>query len=107
MEAYAGQDTRPLALVNTDNRVIASAARGCWEHILAGEYISTHQQGFLEGTLMINNFVDIDYNAMSVSLLHKRGALLLFISKQRSLRIHTLFEWSRFTALGCPNTLLT
>ena len=35
-EVYAGEDTRPLALVNTDNRIIASAARKCWEHILGG-----------------------------------------------------------------------
>ena len=34
-EFYAGGDTRPLALVNVDNRIIASAARLCWEPILA------------------------------------------------------------------------
>ena len=63
-EIYAGEDTRPLALVNTDNRIIASAARGCWEDILDRDYISIHQQGFLKGRLMINNILDIDYNAM-------------------------------------------
>ena len=30
---YTGDTTRPLALVNTDNRVLASAARHAWEHL--------------------------------------------------------------------------
>ena len=77
-EIYAGEDTRPLALVNTDNRIIASAARMCWETILGKNFIRHHQQGFLKGRSMLNNILDIDYNAMTVSLKHAKGALLLF-----------------------------
>ena len=42
-EYYRGEDTRPLALVNTDNRIIASAARIVWEPVL-NKYICKVQQ---------------------------------------------------------------
>ena len=67
-EFYRGEDTRPLALVNTDNRIIASAARLSWEPILS-KYISKAQQGFLKGRQMLNNVLDIDYDSM-LSLIH-------------------------------------
>ena len=77
-EIYAWEDTRPLVLVNIDNRIIASAARGCWEGIVDRDYTSIHQQGLLKGRLMINNILEVDYSAISVSPLHEKGALLLF-----------------------------
>jgi len=66
---YRGEDTRPLALVNVDNRIIASAARHTWEPLL-NKYISKAQQGFLKGRQMINNIICIDHDAMTVSLRH-------------------------------------
>ena len=38
---YDAEATRPLALVNTDNRLVAAAARHRWEHVL-GEYVHAH-----------------------------------------------------------------
>ena len=32
---YLASSTRPLNIVNTDNRIVASAARHCWEGTLA------------------------------------------------------------------------
>ena len=40
---YSGENTRPLALVNVDNRIIASAARFAWEP-LVDNYISHMQK---------------------------------------------------------------
>ena len=74
---FTGDCTRPLALVNTDNRIIASAARITWEPLL-NNYISSYQQGFLKGRQMLSNVLDIDYTSMTVSLKCERGALLLF-----------------------------
>ena len=65
---YTGDTTRPLALVNVDNRIFASAARLTWEPLLAN-YISQQQQGFLKGRQMLNNIIDIDYHAMTISLI--------------------------------------
>ena len=105
-EVYAGEDTRPLALVNVDNRIVASAARGCWEHILEHNYISTHQQGFLKGRYMINNILDIDYNAMTVSLLHAKGALLLFDFKAAFPSVSHAFLIDSLRSIGLPDHAL-
>ncbi len=72
---FRGEDTRPLALVNVDNRIIASAARLAWEPLLA-MYICRQQQGFLKGRQMIANIIDIDYHAMTVSLKCPKGAFI-------------------------------
>ena len=105
-EVYAGEDTRPLALVNTENRIIASAARRCWEPILDKRYISIHQQGFLKRRLMINNILDIDYNAMSVSLLHDKGALLLFDFKAAFPSVSHDFLIHSLRSIGLPDHAL-
>jgi hypothetical protein len=76
-EYYAPEATRPLSIVNTDNRIIASAARLKWEPIL-GAWTSKMQQGFLKGRSIIGNLIDIDTEAMEISLRSDRGALVLF-----------------------------
>ena len=43
---YDAEATRPLSLVNTDNRLVAAAAKRRWEHVL-GEYVHARQRGFL------------------------------------------------------------
>ena len=69
--------TRPLSIVNTDNRIIANAARIRWEPVF-GQWVSHMQRGFLKGRSMLSNVVDIDYEAMVVSLRDEAGALVLF-----------------------------
>ena len=36
------------------------------------------QRGFLKGRSMIGNIVDVDYEAMTVSLKYEQGGLILF-----------------------------
>ena len=74
---YDPQNTRPLSLVNTDNRLIANAYRLVIEP-LANEWVSKMQQGFLQGRSLLGNVVDIDFATMRVSLRHRRGMLVLF-----------------------------
>jgi hypothetical protein len=74
---YSGNATRPLSLVNTDNRLLANAARNRWEPIF-NLWVSDMQQGFLKGRSMLSNVIDVDYESMKVSLKHRHGALLLF-----------------------------
>jgi len=104
-EFFAGEDTRPLALVNTDNRIIASSARITWEPILA-QYISDHQQGFLKGRQMLNNVISIDYEAMTVSLKYGRGALLFFDFKAAFPSIAHRYLHESLQALGLPDHAL-
>ena len=102
-EVYIGEDTRPLALVNTDNRIIASAARICWEPLLGGNYISKLQQGFLKGRSMLNNILDIDYHARTVSLKHDKGALLLFDFKAAFPSVSHDFLINSLQSIGLPD----
>ena len=58
-EFHRPQDTRPLSVVNTDNRLLANAARMRVEPMLA-EAISQEQRGFLPGRSMLQNVVEVD-----------------------------------------------
>ena len=76
-EFYSPASTRPLAIVNTDNRLIASAMRRRWESIF-NKWVSSAQRGFLHGRSMLANVVDVDFDAMRISLTREYGALVLF-----------------------------
>ena len=76
-EVYGPGDTRPLAIVNTDNRLIASAMRNAWEPLF-NKWVSMGQRGFLKGRSMLMNVLDIDEAAMTISLKEKWGGLVLF-----------------------------
>ena len=77
MAYYTADHTRPLSIVNTDNRLVANAARMKWEHIL-NEWVSPSQRGFLPARSMLANIVDVDWEAMRVSLQSANGAVILF-----------------------------
>jgi exonuclease III len=74
---HAAENTRPLSIVNTDNRLIANAYGLKWEPVF-NTWISQYQQGFLQGRSMLSNVVDVDFEAMTVSLQHAHGAVILF-----------------------------
>ena len=74
---YTPSQTRPLSIVNTDNRIIANAFRFLLEPIL-NKWISESQRGFLPGRSMIANIMDIEQESMVTSLNHDRGATILF-----------------------------
>ncbi len=76
-EYYEASSTRPLSIVNTDNRIIANAARVRWEAVF-NEWVSDMQRGFLHGRSMLSNVVDVDTEAMVISLKEDTGALVLF-----------------------------
>ena len=98
---FIGDSTRPLALVNTDNRIIASAARITWEPLI-NNFISSYQQGFLKGRQMLSNVLDIDYTSMTVSLKCERGALLLFDFKAAFPSVAHKFLIESLESIGLP-----
>jgi hypothetical protein len=69
--------TRPLSLVNTDNRLIASAVRIAIEDRVA-QLVSDIQKGFIRGRKMLQNVLDIEIHSMKVSLSGPDGAIILF-----------------------------
>ena len=104
-EFYDAESTRPLALVNTDNRIIAAAARAAWEPLL-NSFISHHQQGFLKGRQMLNNVIDIDYYAMTVSLTSAKGAAIFFDFKAAFPSVSHKFLFESLAHIGMPRSSL-
>ena len=49
---------------------------------IACEWVSQMQRGFLPNRSLLASVVDIDYEAMRVSLKSERGMLILFDSRQ-------------------------
>ena len=98
-------DTRPLSISNVDNRLLASAARLAWEPILEA-WVSDFQRGFLKGRSMLHNVIDIDWHAMTVSLTHPRGALLLFDFKAAFPSVSHPFLLHCLHALGLPESAM-
>ena len=73
---YSPANTRPLNIVNTDNRLIASATRCCWEHHLEN-WVLARQQGFLHKRSIIRNLLEMDMASMHTSLMQDSSACLL------------------------------
>jgi hypothetical protein len=99
--AYTANQTRPLSLVNTDNRIVANTLRLTWEALLQ-ERISPHQRGFLRGRSLLENVCDVEDRMRHIYISGNRGATLLldfasaFPSVSRSYLLTTL------SATGLP-----
>ena len=58
-DLFDAEHTRPLSIVNTDNRILAAALRLVLEPI-AGSWVSGAQRGFLSGRSMLANLLEVD-----------------------------------------------
>ena len=105
-EYFSADATRPLAIVNTDNRLIAGAYRGRLEPIME-PWISLMQRGFLKGRSMIANIVDIDFEAMRISLNCAEGALVLFDFRAAFPSVSHAYLRASLTHIGLPATVLS
>ena len=56
---FRPSDTRPLSIVNCDNRVVASAIRWRWEANLDG-FIRQRQRGFQSGRSIRKHLVEVE-----------------------------------------------
>ena len=73
LPAFYPANTRPLSIVNTDNRIVANSARLAWEPTL-DKWILPRQQGFLRGRSILRNLLDVDTATKHTSLMHENGA---------------------------------
>ena len=74
---YRPSDTRPLSIVNCDNRVVASAFRWRWEAHLDG-FVRHRQQGFIRGRSILQNLIQVDA-AMAVRSLEDPRSAAIFL----------------------------
>ena len=98
-------DTRPLAVVNTDNRLLASAARKVLEPVLE-KWINPCLRGFLPRRSMLKNIIDVDVEAMRVSLTSDAGGLVLFDFKAAFPSLHHEYMFGVLKHLGMPSDWL-
>ena len=71
------EDTRPLNITNSDNRLLANAVRLRMEPILE-RWISPMQRGFLSGRSMLPNVIDVEEAMMHTALTEEEGAAISF-----------------------------
>ena len=101
-DVYDAASTRPLSIVNTDNRLMCGAARLRWEKIF-NVWVSQSQKGFLRGRSMLSNVVAVDHEAMRVSLQCEHGAIILFDFRAAFPSIEREFMIRSLQWLGMPN----
>jgi len=104
-EFYHPDATRPLNISNVDNRLLASAARLAWEPKFE-KWISAMQRGFLKGRQMLHNVLDIDFEAMRVSLKTEHGLLVLFDFRAAFPSVSHEFLTSCLQYLGLPANVM-
>ena len=98
---YDPGNTRPLSIVNTDNRIIANAMRSKWEPVF-NEWVSCAQKGFLKHRCMLSNILDIDAEAMVISMKEKYGGLILFDFRAAFPSVSHEFMMGVLEGLGIP-----
>ena len=76
-EYFDAENTRPLNICNTDNRLIANAVRLRIEPILDG-HVSESQRGFVGGRSMLANVVDIEESMQVTAWTQETGAAIFF-----------------------------
>ena len=102
---YHSGNTRPLAISNTDNRLLASACRIRWERV-AAEHVHPHQRGFLPKRSMLFNVVEIDHLAHIYSLHHNDPTLVLYDFTAAFPSISRSFTLEALRAFGAPDLVL-
>jgi hypothetical protein len=95
---HTAGSTRPLAIVDTANRLLANAMRLAWESRWA-EHISASQQGFLPGRSLLANVLGLETDAQLTAATADAGAVLLldfqaaFPSLSHSFLLQGLEAW--------------
>ncbi len=90
---YTCEQTRPLSLVNTDNRLPAGAYRLAVEPILAPT-VSAAQRGFLRGRSMNANILDMELLSLSDALRQPRAAMIFYDFKAASPSVNHQYIWA-------------
>ena len=102
---FTPSGTRPLSVVNSDNRILANAMRIRISPFLES-WVSSAQRGFIKERYLLSNVVEIDWEAMKVSLRSARGAIILFDFQAAFPSVAHDYLWLTLETLGVPLPLL-
>ena len=104
-EVFEPSNTRPLSIVNTDNRLIANDASLRWERNL-NPWVSPQQQGFLRRRSILKNILDVEFSAMKTALSSTEGAMIFFDFASAFPSMSQQYLIQLLTSLGLPKTAL-
>ena len=105
LEVYTAECTRPLSIVNTDNRLMASSVRWMMEPIL-GKVISQEQKGFLRGRSMLADVVEVEDAMMEESLKGERAAGVFFDFRAAFPSIAHKYLLEALRSIGLPEHVI-
>ena len=97
--------TRPLSIVNSDNRNLANVFRLKITPLLEA-WVSDAQPGFIKGRCLLSNVVELDAAAMRIGLISSRGAIILYHFRAAFPCIFQEYLWAVLSSLGMPQTLI-
>ena len=101
VDFFDPSDTRPLSIVNSDNRIMASAVRLVIEPIMDAA-VSDGQQGFLAGRSLIKDVMDVD-EAMRAYAMRGRFPAAIFYDFQAAFpSLSQTFLLTTLEHLGMP-----
>ena len=98
---YTAEGTRPLSIVDTANRILASACRYRWEPTLAA-WVSPEQRGFLPGRSILANVVDVEEAATEFAMTEDDPSIFLFDFSAAFPSIHQTFLLAALEHIGLP-----
>ena len=104
-DVFEAENTRPLNIVNADNRLLANAVRLRIEAVL-DDHVSSEQHGFIGGRSMLANVVDIDEAMQWVSMTQPNGAALFYDFAAAFPSVSHDFLFDLFESIGVPPHIL-
>lgn len=99
---FAAYNLRPLSLVNCYNRIMANGFRMDVAKVV-GPLVQLRQHGFLKMRLMVENIIDIEWEAVKVMYNYSKGAIVVFDFKAAfpSLDHECMWEVLKIGFLAC------
>ena len=67
---------------------------------MINDWVGDMQRGFLQGRSMLSNVVDVDYEAMKISLRHPHGAIVLFDFEAAFPSVSQEYMWEVLSHIG-------
>ena len=105
LETFSPGCFRPLAIANTDNRILCSAVRLHIEPIV-GPGISPEQRGFVRGRSMLANVLDVEEAMLETALTYDDPAAIFLDFEAAFPSLNQRFIRRVLTARGWPPWLL-
>ena len=98
------KDTRPISVVNADNRMVANLFRSPLAKIAAG-VVHPSQRGFVDGRVMLDNVLELDDYMREVFFKHSGALFFLDVVAAFPSLSHD-YLWSTLHGMGMPSDWL-